>query len=212
VRFIDSQDQPRFITMADHANSAKQGSKWDNLPGQPTDQLAYDRLWSALVNLMTLPGVPLLYYGDEYGEYGGSDPDNRHMLVPEASLNPAQQAQLARTRKLLSVRNSLRGLGTGRLLEMWCNTNAWGSSGGDLMAYARVDPDPKQSAVIVLNLEYDPWDATTHWGRVVANFPSEVGWTSGSVVDAISGNEWSIANSSATVDVPARGGVILRLK
>ena len=24
-------------------------------------------------------GAPLLYYGDEYGEFGGADPDNRHM-------------------------------------------------------------------------------------------------------------------------------------
>ena len=29
---------------------------------------------------MTLPGVPCIYQGDEYGEVGGNDPDNRHMM------------------------------------------------------------------------------------------------------------------------------------
>jgi hypothetical protein len=213
VRFIDSQDQPRFITKADPANAGKQGNKWDYLPSQTTDQRAYDRLYSALLNLMTLPGVPLIYYGDEYGEFGASDPDNRHMLLPEASLNSQQQAQLARTRKLLSTRSSLRGLGKGKLVQMWCNNNAWGTSGGDLMAYARLDAtDPKQSAIVVLNLEYDPWDATTHWGQVVVNFPAEASWTSGTVVDALTDREYAFSNSSVTVDVPARGGVILRLK
>ena len=34
--------------------------------------------------LLTTPGAPLLYYGDEYGEYGGADPDNRHMYRNES--------------------------------------------------------------------------------------------------------------------------------
>ena len=29
--------------------------------------------------VLSLPGAPLLYYGDEYGAFGGADPDNRHM-------------------------------------------------------------------------------------------------------------------------------------
>jgi hypothetical protein len=35
--------------------------------------------------LLTTPGAPLLYYGDEYGEYGGADPDNRHMYRNNSS-------------------------------------------------------------------------------------------------------------------------------
>jgi glycosidase len=30
--------------------------------------------------LLTTPGAPLLYYGDEYGMPGGGDPDNRRMM------------------------------------------------------------------------------------------------------------------------------------
>ena len=31
----------------------------------------------AIVMQMTLPGVPLIYYGDEAGLIGGKDPENR---------------------------------------------------------------------------------------------------------------------------------------
>jgi glycosidase len=29
---------------------------------------------------MTMPGVPVIYYGDEYGSIGANDPDNRKMM------------------------------------------------------------------------------------------------------------------------------------
>ena len=41
---------------------------------------------------MTTPGAPLLYYGDEYGEYGGADPDNRHMYRDSANWNDRESA------------------------------------------------------------------------------------------------------------------------
>ena len=39
--------------------------------------LAKTRLWLALIIQMTLPGVPSIYYGDEAGMEGYSDPYNR---------------------------------------------------------------------------------------------------------------------------------------
>lgn len=30
--------------------------------------------------IMTLPGIPVIYYGDEIGLTGGNDPDNRRMM------------------------------------------------------------------------------------------------------------------------------------
>ncbi len=207
VNFVGSHDSARFITKADEATRSKQGNKWTDLPGQPTDQRAYDRLWLAMVNLMTLPGSPLLYYGDEYGEYGGSDPDNRHMMLFEDKMNGQQKAQLAKMRKLLTARWTIKGLGTGALHEMWCNDEPWGESKGNLWAYARpYAKDLKQSAVVVINLKYESWTG------VKVDFPSGLGWTSGTVVDALTDREWSFTNSSVTVDVDGRSGVVLRLK
>ncbi|MFO0654816.1 MAG: hypothetical protein U0787_07035 [Polyangia bacterium] len=55
--------------------------------------------------------MPLLYYGDEYGEFGGGDPDNRHRLRIDAQLSPKEK-QLERMTRLLSgsAKVSLCGL------------------------------------------------------------------------------------------------------
>src|SRR5206468_3894365 len=55
-----------------------------------------DGLGGALAFVMTLPGVPVLYYGDEVGLAGGSDPDSRRVLpdVLGGVLPAPQQALL----------------------------------------------------------------------------------------------------------------------
>ena len=46
--------------------------------------LAKGRFWLATLMQMTFPGVPSIYYGDEYGLEGLSDPGNRRTLpTPE---------------------------------------------------------------------------------------------------------------------------------
>ena len=159
-----------------------------------------------MTHLMTSPGVPLIYYGDEYGEFGGQDPDNRHMLTATANLNAQQKNQVARMKSLLTARAQLRGLRRGSLKQLWCNADRWGSGSGNLMAYARADSDPKESAVVVLNLT----DAT--WAGVSVDAREALGWSGGTVVDALSGRTYSLNNGSMVVDVPGRGAALLHLQ
>jgi glycosidase len=204
VTFVGSHDVARFITKADPANRDRQNSKWDNLPGPTVGQEPFDRLWLSMVNLLTSPGVPLLYYGDEYGEFGASDPDNRHKMPAQSSWTAAQQNQLARMKKLSLARGKLRGLGRGPMETLWCNSDDAGK--GNLWAYMRPDADPRQSAVVVLNRTGGTWT------NVGVTFPGKLGWSSGQVYDLLTGNEWTITGGAVTLDVPARGGVVLGLK
>ena len=51
------------------------------------------KLALAFAVLLTGPGVPLIYYGDEIGLAGGGDPNNRRMMPwDEGSLNAPQKA------------------------------------------------------------------------------------------------------------------------
>ena len=80
VPYVGSHDVPRIASRAD-AGTGDANNQWqeDGLPGQPGDETAYQAVLQAYGWLLTTPGAALLYYGDEYGEYGGADPDNRHM-------------------------------------------------------------------------------------------------------------------------------------
>lgn len=44
------------------------------------DSSAYDKLQSMTAFIMTIPGIPIVYYGDEIGMVGAGDPDNRRPM------------------------------------------------------------------------------------------------------------------------------------
>ena len=53
---------------------------FNNPPTLPNYRRPFERIANAFVFLMTSPGVPLLYYGDEVGLPGAGDPDNRRFM------------------------------------------------------------------------------------------------------------------------------------
>ena len=78
-----NHDQIRFASIAGgdidiHSQGKEEG--WTREVGIGNAEIAYKRAILLEVLNMTLPGVPCIYQGDEYGEVGGNDPDNRHMM------------------------------------------------------------------------------------------------------------------------------------
>lgn len=77
-----NQDRSRFISLASGDLKFDEDQKlagWDREIGKPNAE-AYKRL--ALLHAFNnaIPGLPCIYYGDEYGMPGGGDPDNRRMM------------------------------------------------------------------------------------------------------------------------------------
>ena len=88
VPYVGSHDVPRLASRADSGtNDAYNQWQEQGLPGQPGTDETYQAVLQAYGWLLTTPGAPLLYYGDEYGEYGGADPDNRHMYRDSSNWN-----------------------------------------------------------------------------------------------------------------------------
>ena len=102
-----NQDRPRFISYADGSLEFGEDTKhagW-NREISIQDTLAYQKL-SALTAYMTMiPGIPCIYYGDEYGSPGGNDPDNRRQMQFEG-LDRHQLATRERAKKLIGLRRS----------------------------------------------------------------------------------------------------------
>jgi len=86
--YIGSHDTPRIISRIE--NDGTQWNQWSDqeTPGVPPDW-AYARLKQSIGWLLTTPGAPVIYMGDEFGMHGGADPDNRRML--NFSLTSEQQ-------------------------------------------------------------------------------------------------------------------------
>lgn len=77
-----NQDRARFISYADGSIRFDEDAKLAGWTREimVSDSLAYKKLQSLIAFMMTIPGVPVIYYGDEIGDPGGNDPDNRRMM------------------------------------------------------------------------------------------------------------------------------------
>jgi maltooligosyltrehalose synthase len=70
----------------------------------------------------TIPGVPCVYQGDEYGEAGANDPDNRHMMKFEG-LNAEQAAFRAKVQELAKLRRENMALMYGEYIPKKVDDN-----------------------------------------------------------------------------------------
>ena len=101
-----NHDQIRFASIAGgaidlYAYGKEEG--WTQEIGIGDAEKAYKRALLLEVLNMTLPGVPCIYQGDEYGEVGGNDPDNRHMMRFD-NLNENEQQMRQTVAELIHMR------------------------------------------------------------------------------------------------------------
>jgi glycosidase len=83
--FLGNHDVPRVVHLAEDSPQFGEwdGGKdraWQNQPQLPGGASAFERLAVGYTLIYTIPGVPMMYYGDEVGMPGAGDPDNRRMM------------------------------------------------------------------------------------------------------------------------------------
>jgi len=72
---------------------------------------------ACVVVVVGAAGAPLLYYGDEYGQWEAR-PNNRVMFRQEADLNSFERSTLAVTRSLGSARQAVPALRRGEYMSL----------------------------------------------------------------------------------------------
>jgi cyclomaltodextrinase len=178
--------------------------------GQPlynfSDNHDVDRVASKLVDpahlyplyllLFTMPGVPSIYYGSEWGLKGQRTPHSDSALRPcldlaemrRTTAHPRLEGDLAH---LAALRQSLPALRYGDYTQLHVAAQQ--------LAFTRATPE--QTVVVLLNSAGTPAALTV---TIPASLPS--------VVDVLNGDErFSIQNGRLQVEIPAGWGRILRL-
>ena len=154
--WVGNHDIPRAIhfasgEIADCREGSRPGHGWRHTPAQPEDDQAYERLGVAFGVLMTSPGIPLIYYGDEVGLAGGGDPDNRRMMPWDDQALTAGQIQLrTRLKSLIQTRRTFRALSRGRRTTISSDADHWTYRMG-------CDNDNHADLIVVINRSDGPY-------------------------------------------------------
>ena len=191
--YIGSHDTARFVSYATYGSGDVPGRQWDDVAAPPSNTTPYERERLALAWLFSLPGAPLLYYGDEYGEWGGSDPNNRHFFRQGADLDADEQTTLAWTKKLGAARRDIPALRHGKYLLT-------PQQGNDLSVTVR-RMDSGETAVVLLARTAQTVTVTLPLGAELAN---------GTVLhDHLGSGTATVTGNAFTFSVPAHGAAYL---
>jgi glycosidase len=104
-----NHDKTRFITLTSGEVAWDEDGKlagWTRNIEDP-QAFAYDRLSMFHAFNQTIPGIPVTYQGDEYGQPGANDPDNRRWIeFEEAELTESEIRNRNVFRKLTELRRT----------------------------------------------------------------------------------------------------------
>ena len=123
-----NHDKPRFISLAggDMAlgwyDDKAEGWHREVKVGDMEKGHAGLQLLKAIIS--TVPGVPCIYQGDEYGVPGANDPDNRDMMTFECE-NDYQVREFEQTKALFHARRNSMPLNYGDLRTLYVDDQAW---------------------------------------------------------------------------------------
>ncbi len=137
-----NHDKPRFMAYASGDIKFGEDAKaagWNREIGI-TDSTAYDKFLLFHVFNLTIPGIPVIYYGDEIGMTGGNDPDCRRMMRFEG-WNKRENKLWNNIAKLTSMRKNNPALIYGDFINI--------KNTGDTWVYARKYFD--KEAIVFIN-------------------------------------------------------------
>lgn len=182
VNFMDNHDVARFLY----------------------DQPDVNRLHLALTFIMTIDGIPCLYYGTEQDFHGGNDPGNRERMWDTGFPTDGQTFQ--KSKRLIATRKALPSLRRGDLTIRWASDRVAGEEDAGIFAFERFHEG--QTTLVVFNTSFDGTSSTSFEGAAMeTSFPggtelADLWWDVG-------GTHTVAGDGTITLDVPASSAMIL---
>ncbi|HUS63805.1 MAG TPA: alpha-amylase family glycosyl hydrolase [Kofleriaceae bacterium] len=180
AHIIGNHDTTRFLSEAAGDAAPPVSDPWTAPPAQPSDAAPYRRHLLAMTLLLTLPGLPVIYYGDELALAGATDPDSRRPLPRAEALPPAQREVLEKVSRLGRLRRCLPAL-------RHAGRRALYASADQLVALHAPPLAGGEAAIVVLSR------AENERRIPVRGLPA------GAYVDALSGRTLTVAGDSAEI-------------
>lgn len=148
------------------------------------------RVRLAVLLLMTFPGAPCIYYGDEIGLEGGPDPDCRRAFPWDESR--WDKDLLEWYRRCITLRHALPALRRGEFRRLYADPVVY--------AFARFLPsDPP--VLVAVNAGESPASPA---------IPAQGLWADGTrLTDRIAGSVWSVAGGVVRPMIPPLSGLVL---
>lgn len=170
-----NQDRARFISYAGGAVRFDEDAKkagWTREIGVG-DSVAYNKLCMLNAFNMTIPGVPTIYYGDEFGSPGGNDPDNRKMMKFEG-FNSKEQSTLETVKRLVNIRRENMALNYGDFNVLMADK--------DIYAYVRTYLN--NSVIVVFNKSTEEKEITLQLPNFIGKKMFSAEFSSGFSIDS----------------------------
>ncbi len=191
---IGNHDKGRFMAYADGELPGPNGMKDEEVgwkePPKVRDPANYKKIELAQAFLMSIDGVPMIYYGDEIGMTGAGDPDNRRDMRFGDKVSTDEKRVLENFKKLGAIRNKHPSLRYGSRRSIL--------SGGEQFAFVRAHFEDR--VAVILNRAKTETKIDIHVAPELAD---------GDYVDALSGKNVSVVNGELNFDLPAETAAIV---
>ncbi len=146
---MDSHDKVRYMAYADgdltlnSDNAVEVG--WQN-PPKVDNPNSYKKAKIYLAYMLAIPGIPVIYYGDEIGMTGAADPDNRRPMRFNSQLNSHEKEMLSSIKEIIKFRREHTALRYGDFLSLVVNKKI----------YAFMRSDMNERILVVINKNIHP--------------------------------------------------------
>lgn len=190
---LDNPDQVRIMAFLDGDLSLSDNGverAWQEPPIIVDKMSSYQKELMLMTYLMTVPGVPVILYGDEFGMTGANDPDNRRMMRFGNQLTRFEKQQREVISHVIKIRKEHPALRRGDYLLLYADK--------DILCYSRGDTNER--LLIALN-------KNEKMKAIELRLPAWI--QCNSVKSLLSDFSFPVENHRAAIQIPPYSGDIL---